>query len=133
MTIKKSIYLVDVTINECQSLSEHGNINWSSSINAIAERYKLFYNYCLPALCEAEKNAIAQAYNGRVWHEKIDQEIKIMHWQIADAIEHDSSVRELLESDNVDANDFVERVKSFTNAERLAVIAFVNHFWAVEQ
>ena len=129
MSIKKSVRLVDATMKECQSLSENGSVNWSGSLNEIAKRYAIYSEHCLPDLSDAEKHAIAQAYNGRIVRSDIAEEIKMMHWVISEALKFDPNVVELLQSENIEPIDFYDRVESFTQPERLAIIFYVNHFW----
>lgn len=129
MAIKKSVRLVDESIKTCRELSHEGDINWSGSINNACERYQLFVKYCMPELSQAEKNAIAQAYNGHWFDRNIDQEAQLMHWQIGEAIQYDQNVVENLAAKDIDPENFLKKIKSWTNAERLAVIAFVNQFW----
>ena len=129
MAIKKSVRLVDKTIKTCRSLSSDSAVNWSGSLNSLADRYDLFVGYCMPELSHAEQNAIAQAYNGHWFDRGIEQEVKQMHWQVGEAIQYDQNVVENLAAEDIDPAKFLEKVKSWTDAEKLAVIAFVNKFW----
>lgn len=129
MAIKKSVRLVDESIQTCRELSPEGSINWSGAINSTCERYQLFVKHCMPDLSQAEKNAIAQAYNGHWFERNIEQEIQQMHWQIGESLQYDQNIIENLATEDIDPNKFFEKVKSWTIAERLAVISFVNKFW----
>lgn len=135
MAIKKSLRLLDDTIKEIQGLHEYHNnhngneTNYSGAINSLSQYYSLFYQYCLPELTQAEKNALAQAYNGHLFGRELEDEIKSVHWQVGEAIEYDSNVVENLATEDIDPAKFLARVKAWTPAQRLAVLVFVQKFW----
>lgn len=129
MAVKKSVRLSDHTIKACQSLSAYGDINWSGSINQIAERYSLFCEQNLPDLKQCEIYALVQAYNGYIYSNDVMLEIKSMDWQIAEAIQYDPNVVENLTSGDIDPVEFINRSKAWSIAERLAVLAKVQAFW----
>ena len=128
MAIKKSVRLIDDTIKNLQALSGH-EINWSGAINSLSQYHSLFCQYCLPELKQAEKYALAQAYNGHLFGREIEQEVRMLHWKMSEAIEYDGSVFEILASEDIDPSKFLERVKAWTPAQRLAVLVFVQKFW----
>ena len=132
MPQKKSVSITDKSVPILKSLCTHG-MNWSGSINEAIQRYKLFSEYCLPELTQAEKNALAQAYNGYLFDRGVEQDVKQLHWQVGEAIQYDENVVENLASEDIDPSKFIEKVKSWSPAERLAVIHFVNEFWSTSK
>lgn len=138
MPVKKSVRLVDKTINQLAALSkaidpepnDNEKINWSGAINHLSERYSLFCEHCLPDLSDSEKKALAQAYNGHLFGRGIADEIKTMHWQVGESIEYDSNIVDILAQEDINPAAFLEKVKGWKPEERLAVIHLVNEFWS---
>ena len=98
--IKKSVRLVDATVRNCRAISSEGDINWSGSINSMNARYSLFVEYCLPALTKGEKLVLCQSYNGKLLNENMLTEVRMMEWQVDQAYQYDSNVRDIVKSHN---------------------------------
>ncbi len=132
MAIKKSVRLVDETIKLCNELtspSEAVNgVNWSGSINSMAEQYKIFATESLPKLTDKQKNAFFCAYNGYIPAPKIEQEISMLAWNISESYQYDSQVRELIGSEE-EAIKFIEEIKKWSKAQKLAVIYMSRSYW----
>lgn len=129
MAIKKSVRLVDETIQLCHELSDAaGEVNWSGSINAMAEQYKIFAVGCMPSLTENQWNAFYCLYNGYMPHPSIQEEAKLLPWHVSEGYQYDSQVREFLgEKDH--ALQFLEQIKNWSTAQRVAVIYKAKAFW----
>mgnify|MGYP006903650915 CR=1 FL=1 len=132
MAIKKSVRLVDATIKLCNELTApdeaREGINWSGSINAMAEQYKIFADESLPQMTDNQRSAFYCAYNGYVPSPQIEQEIKMLPWQISESYQYDEQVRELLGSEE-ETTAFIEQVKSWSKTQKLAVIYMARSFW----
>ena len=131
MAIKKSVRLVDDTIKLCHELTnyhETSDINWSGSLNAMAEQYKVFADDCLPDLTNNQLNAFYCIYNGYIAPPKMQQEIDMLPWNISEGYQYDEQVRDLLGSEQ-NALAFIEQVKKWSKSQKLAVIYKVRAFW----
>ncbi len=127
MTIKKSVRLVDETIKLCHELSLTNDVNWSGSLNAMAQQYNLFVADCLPALSDAETMAFRCAFNGYLPHQDITQELRLLSWHISESYQYDSQVNDLFTDEEI--GPFIDRVRAWSNAEKLAVIHMAKSFW----
>lgn len=127
MPIKKSVRLVDDTIILLNQLTETGEVNWSGSINALAERYAMFVDDNLPELSEREWYAFYCAYNGRMSHHDIKAEVKMMHFGISESWEHDELVHESLTE--AEMFELVAKIKSWSLSQKLAVYHKVRAYW----
>lgn len=129
MTIKKSVRLSDLTIDQCASLADRGEINWSGSLNQIAERYALFCEFNLPKITHFEKLAICETYKGYWFDNNIELELRAMDRNLSWAVQHDQDFDKLLKQGGSPKDEFLKRAKAWTMPERLAVVAMINHFW----
>lgn len=129
MAVKKSVRLVDDTIKLCHELTQAGDTNWSSSVNTMAEQYKMFVTECLPPLCETKKFAFYCAFNGYIPHPKIEQEIKSLPWNISESYQYDEQVRLALDKSNIDVPSFIEEIKNWSTPQKLAVIYMARAYW----
>lgn len=129
MPIKKSVRLVDETIRLCNELSDvPGAVNWSGSINAMAEQYKILVEGCVPALTENQWKAFYCLYNGYMPHPSIQEEAKLLPWHVSEGWQYDAQVTEFLGSKE-QAIQFLEQVKGWSTAQRVAVIYKAKAFW----
>lgn len=129
MPVKKSVRLVDETITVCNNLTDHtGEINWSGSINALAERFTLLIDDNTPELTENEWNVFYSGQNGYMPHPNPKVEADTLPWHISEGYQYDEQIREFLGSEEA-ALDLIERVKSWSTSERLAVIYKSRAFW----
>lgn len=120
--IKKSVRLVDETIKLCNELTvSGGDVNWSGSINTMAEQYKILISEALPALTENQKMAFYCAFNGYMPHSDLQLEIKMLHWHISESYQYDIQVNDLLGSEQ-EAIEFFDTVKNWSESQKLAVI-----------
>lgn len=127
--IKKSVRLVDGTIGVCKALTLSGEINWSGSINAMAEQFKVMIDENMPDLSEKEKMAFRCVFNGYAPSENLDQEIRLLSWHLSEGYECDEQVRDFL-GDKEDAVAFIDRVKSWSKSQCLAVMYDAREFWS---
>lgn len=135
MPIKKSVRLVDPTIKLCHELTPiegdgftGDKINWSGSINAMAEYFKIFAGECLPELTPSQKNTFYCAYNGYISGVDLSQEIKMLPWNISEGYQYDEQIREFLGTEKK-AAEFIERIKNWSDGEKLAVIYMAKSYW----
>lgn len=128
MAIKKSVRLVDETIKLCHELTLSGDTNWSGSLNAIAAQYKVFAEDSLPILTEQQKTAFHCAYNGYIPPQSVEQEIKMLPWQLSEGYQYDEQIRDLLGSEE-QAIEFVDQVKCWSKSQKLAVIYMARAYW----
>lgn len=128
MAIKKSVRLVDETIAVCNNLTLSGDVNWSGSINAMAEQFNLIIEDNTPELTGKEWDAFYCVHNGYMPHPSIKQEADILFWHISEGYEHDPEVRNCLGSKEA-ALALIERVKNWSTSQRIAVIYKARAFW----
>jgi hypothetical protein len=128
MAIKKSVRLTDKTCELLHKLTLKGETNWSGSINAMADQYRIFVNDNLPTLSDNEWAALYCTYNGYIPHPDIKQEIASLHWHISEGYQYDEQIRELIGSEE-NAVRLIERIKSWTNSQKLAVIFKARAYW----
>lgn len=128
MAIKKSVRLVDETIKLCHELTRQGDTNWSGAINTMAQQYKVFVDECLPSLTDDEKNVFYCAYNGYIPHPELDMEVAQLHWNVSEGYQYDEQIRDLLGA-REQAIEFIDRVKSWSKVEKLAVIYMARAYW----
>ncbi len=139
MAIKKSVRLSDETEQLCKLMSVHGALNWSRSINTIADRYNVMIEKSLPELTENERLAICQAYNGYMKSDSIMHEVAGLEFTISEAYQYDENVKalllgaksasELLAGDGVAISELLEKVRGWSVVERIAVIDMTERFW----
>jgi len=128
MSTKKSIRLADKTHALCvlSNTSKSVTINWSASINQIAERYDYMLSKALPGLSKGEKMAFCDMYNGHILNDNLDWELKTMDFRVSECIKY-QPFEHLLEDISVD--DFYKKCKKFTMIEKLAILDMVQKFW----
>jgi urocanate hydratase len=129
MPVKKSVRLVDETMAVCANLSPSGETNWSGSLNNLAEQYNLLIADNTPDLTEDEWNAFYCTYNGYMPHPSAKEEAKVLSWHISEGYQYDEQVRQFL-GDEAQAIELIERVKSWSISQRLAVIYKAKMFWS---
>lgn len=129
MPIKKSVRLADHTIKLCNELTKqfHEKINWSGSINAMAEQYKVLVDDCLPHLTDDELKALCCVYDRHIPHPDLHKEISMMTWHVENGFKYNEKVRRFLDDDKVRL-DFIEEITGWSTTERLAVLYKVNAF-----
>lgn len=126
--IKKSVRLVDETIEVCKVLTITGEVNWSGSLNAMAEQYAIMIKDNAPLLTEDEKNIFRCLYNGYMPSDNLKQEIRLLSWHLSEGYQYDEQVRDFLGSDEA-AMNLINRVKSWSNSQCLSVIYTARSFW----
>lgn len=129
MSIKKSIWIGDEAEKTIKEHNFSGEINWSGTINELIKRYDYLIESNMPDLNEHEKNAMYEITNGRMSNDNLKVEVDSLRWSVSDGIEYNANFVHLLESGGVDPKDFLNKVKSWTDAERLAVIDACERFW----
>lgn len=125
--VKKSVRLIGETQAVLANLSQSGQINWSGSINSLAEQYAMFVEDNTPELTDQEWMVFYVSYNGRVPH-RAQEEARILPWQISESYQYDSQVTELL-GDVDSAKSFIEKIEKWSASQRLAVIYKAMAFW----
>ncbi|MDI5832581.1 hypothetical protein OCF84_21325 (plasmid) [Shewanella xiamenensis] len=132
MPVKKSVRLVDHTIEVCKNLSEfsRGVINWSGSLNAMAEQFSLFIDDNTPELSENEWLVFYSSQNGHVPHPDPKVEAELLPWHISEGYNYDAQMTEFLGSKEA-AISFIDRINSWSTSQRLAVIYKARAYWRV--
>lgn len=125
--IKKSVRLTGNTVKLCHELTVTGDVNFSGSLNAMAEQYKMLITDNMPALSDNEKTAFYCAFNGYMPNPDLEQELKLLSWHISQGYQYDEQIRDLLTEQQ--AIDLIERCKSWSTSEKLAVIYSSRAYW----
>lgn len=130
MSQKKSVFLKDLTLDICHAMSEQGagKSNFSGSINAVFEQFSIFVDDNLPELTERQWNAFYCAFNGRLCHQSILEECKILHFTLDQNYQYDSQVQDFL-GDKEQAVEFISSVNEWPVSTKLAVIYKARSYW----
>lgn len=130
MAIKKSVHLKDPTIETLRPFSDAAGegMNWSGSINAMAEHMQLFITELTPELTKNQWNAFYCVYNGYFPHPDAKEEARLLHWHISEGYQYDSQVTEFL-GNEAEAIAFIEKVKNFSLVEKFCIIYKAKQFW----
>ncbi|EGR0592935.1 TPA: hypothetical protein P7L42_003373 [Vibrio cholerae] len=129
--VKKSVRLVDNTVDACRVISKaSGNdtVNWSGSLNAMADEYTLIMQENKPELTQEQWNALYSVYNGYMPSEDAQREARLLSWHVSEGYQYDQTVRELLGTEQ-DAVRFIEEIKSWTLTKQLSAIYHAKKFW----
>lgn len=131
MAFKKSVRITDAAAAVMAPLIPAGSVgmNWSGSINAMAEQFSILIDELAPDFSEDEWKAIYCCYNGYFPHPDIKTEASTLHWRISEGYKYDEQVAYFLGSEEA-AHDFVERLKGLSLAQRIAVIYRAREFWS---
>jgi hypothetical protein len=127
-SIKKSVRLSESTAKVLGNIALPPAGNYSSAINSMAEQYCALLEAATPTLSQAEWHAFYCAYNGYMPPPNALQEADMLPWQISEGYQYDSQITEFLGAP-AQAAAFVERVKAWSTAERLAVIYKAKAYW----
>lgn len=126
--IKKSVRLVDETQATLHNLTLTGEVNWSGSINDMAAQFELFVNDNTPELTDNEWNVFYCAYNGYMQSQDQAREARLLSWHISEGYQYDEQIRQFISSEEA-AVELIERVKSWSLSQQLAVIYKAKSFW----
>ena len=130
MAYKKSVRITDAAAAELAAFSDATGegMNWSGSINAMAEYVALVNQSITPELTENQWQALYCCYNGYVPHPNPADEANLLPWHIGEGYRCNEQVKIFLGSAE-EAREFVNQVKEMTLAQRLAVICAAKKFW----
>lgn len=128
MPIKKSVRLSDQTMAVCHNLTLTGDVNWSGSINDMTAHFELFINDNTPELTDSEWNVFYCAYNGYMPSQDQEREARMLSWHISEGYQYDEQIREFIGSEAA-AVALIDRVKSWSLSQQLAVIYKAKAFW----
>lgn len=130
MAIKKSVRLTDPTIESLRPFSDAAGegMNWSGSINSMAEHLRIFVDALTPELTQSQWNALYSAYNGYMPHPDPKEEARLLTWHIKEGYQYDSQIAEFLGSE-ADAQAFFSKLDDFSLLQRLCVIYKAKSFW----
>jgi len=126
--IKKSVRLVDQTQATLSNLTLVGEVNWSGSINDLATQFELLVGDNTPTLTESEWNVFYCAYNGYMPSQDQEREARLLSWHISEGYQYDEQIRGFIGSDDA-AIELIERVKSWSLSQKLAVIYKSKSYW----
>lgn len=130
MAFKKSVRITDeaaAIMAPLGSKAEDG-MNWSGSINAMAEQFGLIIGELTPDFTDDQWKAVYCCFNGYIPHPDITTEASLLHWHISEGYQHDGQVAQLLGSQS-DAVEFIDRLKNLSLGQRIAVIYKAFKFW----
>lgn len=134
-SVKKSVRLIDQTINICRVISRvsktmpESEINWSGSLNAMAAEYALIMEENKPELTQGQWSALHCVYNGYAPSEDPQREARLLSWHISEGYQYDEQVREFLGSEE-QAIAFIEEVKGWSLTKQLSAIYYAKAFWS---
>lgn len=133
--IKKSVRLVDNTVDVCRIISkaskqqDHSSVNWSGSLNAMADEYRLVMEDNKPDLTDNQWNALYCVYNGYMPSEDAQREARLLPWHVSEGYQYDAQVTKLLGTDE-EAVAFIEDLKTWSLTKQLSAIFHVKEFWS---
>lgn len=127
--IKKSIRLVDETIDLCRILSVREDVSYSSAINGMAQRYNILIDNINLSLSEGEVMVICAAFNGYMMDVNIYNEILNFEWHISESILYDENVQEILSHFKIEVEAFKDKIAVWSDTEKLAAIDMTQRYW----
>jgi hypothetical protein len=130
MAIKKSVRLTDPTIEALRPFSDVAGegMNWSGSINAMAEHVSIIVNELTPDLSANQWSALYCCYNGYMPHPDPKEEARLLAWHVSEGYQCDAQVAEFLGA-KADAIAFIDQLNSYSLPQRLCIIYFAKAFW----
>lgn len=130
MAIKKSVRLTHPTIELLRPFSDvtGDGMNWSGSINSMAEYMQLIIEDNTPELPSHYWMALRCAYNGYMPHPNPKTEAEMLHWHIDQSYQHDEQVAEFIGGMD-EFVTFIELLKHMSLTQRLCVIYKAKQFW----
>ena len=124
MSIKKSVRITDSTVEVFRVLSyESDSINFSGSINRMAQEYELLVECCLPKLSSNEKSILMENYRDFIGTKNYKKETKMLHWNVSELLENDEKLKDLIGGE-VLASQFIRKIKEWSTSQKLAAIYF---------
>lgn len=126
--IKKSVRLIDDTQATLKNLTVTPDTNWSGSINDMAAQYELFVNDNTPNLTNEEWHVFYCAYNGYMPSQDQEREARLLSWHVSEGYQYDEQIRGFLGNEDA-AIALIERVKSWSLSQQLAVIYKAKAYW----
>lgn len=130
--VKKSVRLIENTINTCKVLSianTPDGVNFSGSINALAAEYVLIMEENKPELTSDQWNVLYSIYNGHLTSDNPQREARLLAWHISEGYQYDSTITEFL-GDKESATAFIEEVKTWPITKQLSAIYHAKKFWS---
>lgn len=134
-SVKKSVRLIDQTINICRVISRvsktmaDSEVNWSGSLNTMAAEYELMLKENKPELTQGQWNALYFLYNGYMPSEDPQREARLLAWHISDGYQYDEQVRDFLGSEE-QAVAFINEVKDWSLTKQLSAIYHAKAYWS---
>lgn len=133
--IKKSVRLVDNTVNVCRVISiaskhqDESSVNWSGSLNAMADEYQLIMEENKPELTDNQWNSLYCLYNGYMPSEDAQREARLLSWHVSEGYQYDAQVTEFL-GEQEEAIAFIEDIKTWSLTKQLSAIYHAKKYWA---
>lgn len=126
--IKKSVRLTAPTIEALRPFSDAAGegMNWSGSINAMAEHMKIFLDETTPHFTDKQWHAFYCMYNGYFPHPDIKEEARLLPWHVSEAWQYDEQVKEFI---GPDIAGFLAVVKLCSLTQRLCIIYKAKQYW----
>lgn len=134
MAVKKSVRLTDITVDALRPFSDAAGegMNWSGSINSMAEHLKLFVDALMPEFTQEQWNALYCAYNGYMPHPDPKEEARLLSWHLKEGYQYDPQIAEFLGAET-DAQAFFSKLDSLSLVQRLCVIYKAKSYWRTGQ
>lgn len=108
-------------------------VNGSGSTNSMAEQFDILIEQSLPALTQNQGMAFACVYNDYMTIESIHQETRLLPWHISEGCQYDEKVRDLIVTEDELAALFIEQVKVWNDAQKIAFIYKARPFWRISK
>lgn len=130
MAVKKSVRLTDPTAMALRPFSDATGegMNWSGSINAMAEHLRIFVDALTPELTQNQWNALYCCYNGYIPHPDPKEEARLLPWHLQEGYRYDEQVSEFL-GEGKEVESFFSKMESFSLEQRLCLIYKAKAFW----
>lgn len=130
MSVKKSIYFDEDSEFTIKSFN-FKNVAWSATVNNIITRYNYFLTSCYPyhLLKSWEQEAINQLLKKSIDFANAAIEVNKLSWIISDAIKYDNDFCGQLKIKNRDPLEFLKKIESMPDYNKLAVIDQAKYYW----
>ena len=131
MAVKKSVRIADAALKTMAALPTMMSpvANYSGAINSMAECFAIAMESCQPEMTDGQRMALACVYNGYAPSESLQQELRLLPWQISEGYQYDEQVTDFLGNEE-EAAAFIESAKAWSDAEKMAAIYAARMMWS---
>lgn len=128
MAYKKSVRITNEAAGILAAFSEGDEMNWSGSINSMAEQVGFMVAEIKLKLTKQEWSALHCCYNGYISHPNPVEESRLLPWHVDQGYRYDEQVRSFLGSEDA-AMALVEKLEKMSLSERMMVVVAAKSFW----